>query len=212
MTAAAEDMEKFMAKFVKAMGTMAEKEKEKTFAKVFSKDFMKEAKEFNGDKDAYHLWQFKWRLEMQSNKKFYEVIKFIEKQEDEITHCGRMDGMYPVENLEYRMEEWSTELFDVLAKKLVGDALTTMENVTSLCGFEVWRLLARDCNPTSPAMALKALMEVLVPKRCAHEQDLSKAIDVWQIKLAKVDSDHGEHLKPQLKIAIVAAMCPAAML
>ena len=85
--ASAEEMEKFMALFAKAMANMAEKEKSKTHAKIFDRDFMKEAKEFNGDKENYHLWQLKRRLGMQANKKFYEVIKFIETKDDEIKHC-----------------------------------------------------------------------------------------------------------------------------
>ena len=37
------------------------------------------------------------------------------------------------------LAEWSTELYEGLAKKLVGDALTTLHNVPKMCGFEVWR-------------------------------------------------------------------------
>jgi len=35
---------------------------------------------------------------------------------------------------------------------------------------------------------------------------------VWQIKLAKVWTDHKKTIDPDLKVAIVAAMCPASML
>ena len=137
MTATTEEMSKFMEMFAKAMSSMAEKQNERPHAKIFDRDFLKDAKEFNGDKEAYHAWQFKYRLGMKVNKKFYEVLKFIEIKNVEIRDCGRMDGFYPKEDTDYRMEEWSAELFEVLSKKLVDNALTTLENVESGCGFEV---------------------------------------------------------------------------
>ena len=99
----------------------------------------------------------------------------------------------------------------MLAKKLDGDALMTLKTVENMCGFEVWRLLRKECNPTPPAMALKALVEILVPQKIVNEKDLGKAIDAWSVKVAKVMKDHGEKLGPKLKIAIITAMCPNSM-
>ena len=58
----------------------------------------------------------------------------------------------------------------------------TLQTVDNMCGFEVWRLLRRECNPTSPAMALKALVEFLVPQKVQNEKELGKAIDAWSVK------------------------------
>jgi hypothetical protein len=40
-----------------------------------------------------------------SNEKLVEVIDFVEKQVDKVTACGRMDGMYPVEDKECPLEK-----------------------------------------------------------------------------------------------------------
>ena len=76
MTATAEEMSKFMEMFAKAMGNMAEKEKSKSRAKIFDRDFVKEAKEFDGAKEGYHLWQFKWRLGMKSNARWRRRLSY----------------------------------------------------------------------------------------------------------------------------------------
>jgi len=82
-----------------------------------------------------------------------------------------------------------------------------------MCGFEVWRLLFREFNPTSPAMALHDLVKVLTPAKVRHEKDLGKAIDAWTLELTKLIKEHGDEysLNDKLKIAIVIGMCPSSM-
>ena len=206
MAATDDNMEKFMGMFMKAMEKMQNEEREKRIPRIFDKDFMKESKEFDGSPDNYNTWSFKWRLSMKSsNKEFLKVIRYVEKMEAVVMVHEGIEGKFTDEGM-HPLETWSTELYDVLAKKLNGDALITLQNVSSMCGFEVRRLLHRGCNPTSPGMALKALIEVIVPQRVANERELSKAIDSWSIRVAKINTDHGEEIGERLKIAVVAAM------
>ena len=216
MAASQEDTDKFMGLFKMAMAQMAKEEKEKVENetkqryKVLDKDFLKDAKGFDGKQEEYNDWCFKWKIGMQtSSKKFLAFVEAAEMEEDKLD-LKEMAGMWTVED-GYEVEKWSTELYEVLAKKLEGDALMTLRSVGKMCGFEVWRLLRRECNPTSPAMALKALVEILVPQKVQNEKDLGRAIDAWSVKAAKVAKDHGDMLNPKLKIAIITAMCPNAM-
>jgi len=61
--AGTEEMGKFMEMLTKAMASMAESERTKkdnnAERKIFDKDFLKEAKEYGGDIDAYNQWAFK---------------------------------------------------------------------------------------------------------------------------------------------------------
>ena len=112
----------------------------------------------------------------------------------------------------YEVEKWDAELYDVLGKKLEGSALVTLLDTPDMRGFEVWRRLRKDCNSTSPAMALKALVDIIVPAKVKQERELPKAIDAWSVKVTKVQRDHGEKLGSKMKTAIVNAMCPNSMI
>ena len=217
--AGAEEMQKFMEMFTTAMASMAEKDREdkkhKVEKKIFDKDFMKDAKEFSGETAEYNEWTFKWRIQMKtSSLKFMEIIDRTEEMEVEFDAKALAVKLKMNEDDIHCADRWSIELYEVLAKKLTGGALLTLRSVENMCGFEVWRLLYREYNPTSPAMALRDLVQVLTPTKVLHERDLGKAIDAWSLKLSRLKKEHGVEyeLKDKLKIAIVAGMCPSSML
>ena len=217
--AGAEEMQKFMEMFTTAMASMAEKDREekkhKVEKKIFDKDFMKDAKEFSGETAEYNEWTFKWRIQMKtSSLKFMEIIDRTEEMEAEFDAKELAVRLKMSEDDAYCVGRWSIELYEVLAKKLTGGALLTLRSVENMCGFEVWRLLYREYNPTSPAMALRDLVQVLTPAKVMYERDLGKAIDAWSLKLTRLKKEHGieYELKDKLKIAIVAGMCPSSML
>ena len=211
-----EESQKFIEMFMKATSLMADKEKEEKRArpKILDKDFVKNAKEFNGIEGDYDDWAFKYKLRMKAScKKCWEVVNRVEQMQDTVDlEKLAKEPIGLSEAKGYYLEDWSNELFEILGDKLTGDALTTLRNVPQMCGFEVWRLLSRKANPTSPAMALKALVEILVPLKVVSPADLSKSIDAWSIKVAKVAKDHGEEPSPGMKVAIVTSMCPTSML
>ena len=185
--------------------------KEKKAWRTLGKDFTKEAKAFDGSEADYADWCFKWKMGMKTeDEKLLEVLEHVEMEEEK-ADMTVVKGLYTEED-GYKVDKWKTELYEVMGKKLEGRALITLKNVEDMDGFEVWRLLRRECNSTSPAMALKALVEVLVPPKIGHEKDLNKALDEWSIKVAKVKKDHGEELNSKLKIAIVTSMVPNSML
>ena len=160
--------------------------------KLFDKDFHKEQRSFEGKPEDYNNWTFKWKNGFEAlNKKFKRIVDQCEMDDDEID----MKALKIKHKDVGELEKWSSEFYEILAKKLEGDALTTLKGVEEKRnGFEVWRLLRKEFNPTSPAMALRSLMDVLLPKQVANEKDLCKAIDVWLLKVSKLKRDHSEGL------------------
>jgi len=140
--------------------------------------------------------------------KMLEVVKSIEKQES-VVNVDDLEAKFP----SYDVAKMSVELYDAMGKKLEGHALTTLRNVDDMNGMEVWRILQKDCNPTSPVMLLRALVELVVPKKSTSARTLAKDIDEWEVKVKKSIQDHGEDggLSEKLQIAIVTAMCPNDM-
>jgi hypothetical protein len=112
------------------------------------------------------------------------------------------------------VDKMAVEIYDALGKKLDGHALTTLRNVPDMNGLEVWRILQKDCNPTSPVMLLRALVGLVVPKKSASARTLAKDIDEWEVKVKKSFQDHGDDgkISEKLQIAIVTAMCPNDMM
>ena len=163
------------------------KEKARDGRKTLGKDFAKEVKEFGGKEEEYADWSWKWKIAIKAeDPKLLDVVEYVEGLPDQIK----------IKDLEEKMGEngditrWATELYEVLGKKLEGPPLVTLKDVDGMDGFEVWRLLHRKNNSMSPAMALKSLVEVLVPQKILHEQHVHKALDEWSIKEKKFVREH----------------------
>jgi len=187
------------------------------------KDFAKEIGEFDGDEEKYFNWAFKFKIALKTEcRKMLTVIDMVEKSEDPIVlgdlatriwDDGEGGDITFSQRNGYEIEQMATELYDILGKKLDGHALTSLRNVEGMNGFEVWRILQKGSNPTSPVMLLRALVGLVVPKRSASERTLGRDIDEWEVKVKKVVRDHGKpgQLPPKLMIAILTAMCPSNM-
>jgi len=191
--------------------------------KVLGKDFVKDMAEFDGDPEKYYKWAYKLKISIKAeNKKFWEILEAIQKRDDvidvddlEVKTWKDLDGpgkdkTFSVAN-GYEAAKWSLEFFEILQKKLEDHGLTMLENVEDMNGLEVWRVMSKECNPKSPAMVLRALSELVTPKKSMSDKTLGKDIDEWEVKVKKVLTDHGERLGEKLKIAIVTAMCPGNM-
>ena len=186
------------------------KEKKEDNKKVLSRDFAKDMQEFDGDPDRYFNWAFKVKIAMKTESpKMLEVVKHIEKM-DNCVDLMDVDAKFP--NCD--VDKMAVEIYDALGKKLDGHALTTLRNVPDMNGLEVWRILQKDCNPTSPVMLLRALVGLVVPKKSASARTLAKDIDEWEVKVKKSFQDHGDDgkISEKLQIAIVTAMCPNDMM
>ena len=178
--------------------------------KVLGKDFEKKVPEFNGEPEDYENWAFKVKMAMKSiNPKMSEIIQKIEMSKDEL-EVQKIKEEFP-ENQEYYVDKWSSELYEVLGLKLNGTALTLLRNVADFNGFEIWRILRKECNSSSPSMCLKQLVEVVCPGRARDEKEAGRKIEEWEIAVAKVLKEHNEELGSKLKIAIITSICPKSM-
>ena len=201
-----------IARFTKFMETYSRtrsSDEDKEPSRTLSRDFTKDMREFDGDPDKYWNWAFRVKIAMKTeSKKLHEVVVEIEKYENKID-MNKLAEKYEG----YEVEKFATELYDVLGKKLDGHALTTLRNVEHMNGLEVWRILQKDCNPTSPVMLIRSLVSLVVPKKSASERTLAKDIDEWEVKVKKSIDDHGPDggIGEKLQIAIVTAMCPNNM-
>ena len=175
--------------------------------KTLGKDFIKEMGSFEGEEEAYMNWAFKWKVGVKSESMgLLKVIEAVEMRENEVD--------IPSLKEEFKDEDiskLSTELYEALVRKLDGHATTSLKNVQDMNGFEVWRVLRKECNPTSPVMALKALVDVVTTKKVKSEKELGRAIDELEVKMNRIARDHGETIGPKLKIAIVASLCPIGL-
>jgi hypothetical protein len=157
------------------------KEKQKEGRRTLGKEFTKEAKSFDGKEEDYFGWAFHFRMCVKTeNEDLLKVLDGIEGQPNEVD-MQKLEEEYKKFG-ENTVRQWSTELYEVLGKKLEDTAMTTLRNVEDMNGFEVWRLLYRSNNSTSPSTALESLVGVLVSPKIAHEKDLNKALDEWSIK------------------------------
>ena len=98
---------------------------DKYVRKLFDKDFHKEAKSFDGTPDQYNGWTFKWKNGFESlSKKFKKIVEQIETEDKEID-IKELQKKYK----DVDIERWASEFYEILAKKLEGDALTTLKGV-----------------------------------------------------------------------------------
>jgi hypothetical protein len=178
--------------------------------KILGKEFEKKVANFDGNEAGYDPWAFKVKNAMKSvNPKLAEVILDIEMEADSLDMV-KVKEVY-LEEDGYHIDKWSAELYEVLGDKLEGTALTLLRNVEDFNGIEMWRVLRKDCNSSSPAMCLEQLVKAVCPGRAQSEKEAGRMIEEWEITVAKVFKETKEKLGDKMKIAIVTSICPKTM-
>ena len=179
----------------------------KNGGKRWTEKLEKQMCEYGGDRTQYGDWQLKAKIILGgAEEKLLEMIDKLEKEDNPITdekiaEFSEIDGFYG--------KKWSKELYAVLGGKFVGDAFTSVKNVEGNNGFEVWRLARQDGNPSSPVVALMAIIDLINVKREEDERVLMKRIEEWEVKMKEAKNCHGETLTERMKIAVVSKLCPA---
>jgi hypothetical protein len=177
----------------------------------FKKALMKHLGEFDGTKEAYNDWQLKVYMNVNSsNVDMGKVLKELGNRKVEIDfnpatmkmEMADMVTKYP------KLEKWSNEMFEVLGVKLVGKAFLLLQSVADGNGFELWRRLREDANPTTPMGMLRSIMDVMVCKRVTDMKMVMEALTKWEVKVMAVERDHKEKVSPNIKVAVAIAMCP----
>ena len=149
-------------------------------------------------------FQFKVALKSTSP----DAHRLVERAEREtgqvaITDIELEDGFTDVD-----VGRISTELFDVLAMLVKGEAFAVVRGVLEMNGLEAWRRLKSKYSPTTPATALMAVIRVMSPTKVKLLKDLTTAMETWQNQVGSQDKDHNERLSNRMKVAAFLQLCP----
>ena len=195
--------------------------KNKGTKKALDDKFLKKMNKFASQPGGWSDWRFQTRIAIGSaDPKIVKVLEAVEKREAEVTEevmrewqvaaPGGEDGEWSTAE-GYFAEAWSRELYEVLSLMVTGEALTLVKSVSTGNGFEAWRKLFAHFNPTTPARALHALLELVMVKKVEKETDLIMKSEEWLIKSRGVADDFGERMSENMMIAILTGMCPDAV-
>ena len=164
--------------------------------------------QFSGGEANWKDWAFQFRAATRAaDRGVSEVLEWIERADDSIT-TGELDDQYVDEQ---RMEAWADELYDILCGVLSGEALAIIRGVPDMNGFIAWKKLYGRFNPTTPAKALAAMLEVMNPRKVVDVHLIPKAVDAWELKLIALKKEFNEDPSPRMKIALLLAMIPVDM-
>ncbi len=118
--------------------------------------------QFNGGEVDWKDWAFQFRAATRAcDRGVMEVIEWVEKAEDSLT-VGELEDQYVDEST---LDGWADELYDILCGVLGGEALSVIRGVPNMNGFMAWKKLYGRFNPTTPAKALAAMLEVMNPRK-----------------------------------------------
>ena len=93
----------------------------------------------------------------ESNSEIYDGLSWAEGETEDISE----DDVK--ENLGDEHVKFSTMVYNRLITLLSGSALIIHQTVPQECGFEVWRLLNKRYNPTTPMRGIQLMLRVMNP-------------------------------------------------
>jgi hypothetical protein len=120
---------------------------------------------------------------------------------------------------------WANDLYYILEDMSKGDATVIIRNsvvpaktgvgeandTLAYDGFRAWRALKTAMSPRTPARRLQAFMEVVQVSEVRDKRELLAAINTWQRKVAKLETEYKEHLSASLRTALLISMLPKDM-
>ena len=104
----------------------------------------------------------------------------------------------------------NTKLYDLLIQICTGDALSKAETTPGKeQGFEAWRRLARQCEPTSRLTRIDRLNILTHTSPCSNMKEMLSKVEVWEQAWSRYESDHEVTLDVDLKLGALMEMLPA---
>ena len=163
---------------------------------------------FSGGETNWKDWAFQFRAATRgADRRIVAVLEWIERSDDNVT-VGELSDQFVDEP---ELEQWSDELYDILCSVLNGESLAIIRGVPDMNGFMAWKRLYARFNPTTPAKALTAMLEVMNPQKVQDVYMIPKAIDAWELKMLTLKKEFDEDPSPRMKVALLLAMIPAEM-
>ena len=78
-------------------------------------------------------------------------------------------------------------------------------------GIEAWEKLHRKYNPRTMARGVRLLAEAVGPSKVKELREVGSAVNRWEEKLKVLESQFGEEIGENMRIAIFTNMLPAAV-
>ena len=154
--------------------------------------------EFSGG--SWGDWAFAFKRGVRAqNPEAYRLMQLAEAAESEVDE---------VNELAAEMEVHSGELYDVLCQFCRGEALGIVKAAIDMHGFEAWQKLHMKYNPRTMARGVRMLGEVVSPAKVRELQDIQVAVNRWEEKVRILESQFGETLSNNMRMAIFTNMMP----
>jgi hypothetical protein len=158
---------------------------------------------FDGNEGHWKEWSLKFKaMVKEANPQIYEDLNWAESETDDIT-----ETCIKGERGEYNVA-YSTMVYNRLITLLSGSALIIHQTVPDENGLEVWRLLSKRYNPTTPMRGIQLMLRVMNPGKVPKGQDVQTFINRWEGYIASLERDYKEDVSDRMKIGILIRMVP----
>ena len=109
---------------------------------------------------------------------------------------------------EDQISKISTKLHNLLLNLTTGEANAVVRRCRGRHGLLAWKRLCTTLNPRTLASGVKAISNVMNPPRITDPKKAALAIEIWDDRIGKLDSEYGETLSSKMKMAVLFAMLP----
>ena len=158
--------------------------------------------EFSGKMEHWQEWSFTFKRMIRSrNIDAYDLMTKAENAAEEV------DEM----QLSLEQDKISAELYDILCQSCNGDAKSILMNVQDMHGIKSWQQMYKKYNPRTVARMIQMLGEVTSPPKIKELKDVDMGMNRWEEKQKTLQREFKESFTPQMKIAIMTNMMPAAI-
>ena len=171
----------------------------------------KNLKLFDGKQHDFEEWNMKFRsIVCAGDRKVGQLMKSVESEctEDELTK-GKFLQLVPEfdQTDEAFIMETSATMFNVLLNVTTGEANAVVRRSNGM-GWLAWKRLMSSLNPRTLASGIKAISAVLTPQKVSSALKADHALDEWEDKLLKLNTEYGQDVTNKVKVAVLYGMMP----
>ena len=175
--------------------------------KTLDERYFRRIKVYEGKDTEWKEFQFQLKVAVRAaSPEVAKLMEHVEKVGDEVDIDDLAMEFVDFKNVP-DFEKAAGEVYDMLCLLVHGEASLVVQGIVDMNGFEAWRQLHWKYNPTTPARALQAMIEVMTPIKTKGPKELLAAIEKWELKVHVLERDFGEKLSERMKVAAVTAMC-----
>ena len=158
--------------------------------------------DFSGKMEHWQEWSFTFKRMIRSRN--IEAYDIMTKAENGVEEVDEMQ-------LSLEQDKISAELYDILCQSCNGDAKSILMNVQDMHGIRAWQQMYKKYNPRTVARMIQMLGEVTSPPKIKELKDVDMGMNKWEEKQKTLQREFKENFTPQMKIAIMTNMMPAAI-